>query len=221
MSKPEEAAKVQEEAQEQAQAQEQKQKQEQEQKQKQLQEREQEQEVEQLRTRIAELEAQVGEYLDRLQHLQADFENYKKRVAREWEERRRAIEDGIILAFIPIYDNLERAFANLDHQSKEAFIEGIKRIRDQFQQTLEKLEVERIAAAGARFDPAFHEAVLRVEEEGEPNVVVQELEPGYLRAGRLLRPSLVAVRKPPERPEAPQQEEVEAEANKEEGVEDG
>ena len=182
------------------------------------QEREQDQERERLQARVAELEAQVGEYLDRLQHLQADFENYKKRVAREWEERQQAIEDGIILAFIPIYDNLERAFASLDHQNKEAFIEGIKRIRDQFQQILEKLEVERIAAAGARFDPAFHEAVLRVEEEGEPNIVVQELEPGYLRAGRLLRPSLVAVRKPPERSEKPQQQ---GEAKEKEGAEDG
>jgi len=199
MSKPEEAAEVQEETQEQERKQE-------------------EQERKQLQVRIAELEAQVGEYLDRLQHLQADFENYKKRVAREWEERRRAVEDGIILAFIPIYDNLERAFASLDHQNKEAFIEGMKRIRDQFQQTLEKLEVERIAAAGARFDPAFHEAVLRVEEEGEPNIVVQELEPGYLRAGRLLRPSLVAVRKPPERSEALQQR---GEAKEKGGAEDG
>ncbi len=187
----------------------------------------QDREREQLQARIAELEAQVGEYLDRLQHLQADFENYKKRVAREWEERRRAIEDGIILEFIPIYDNMERAFASLDHQNREAFIEGIKQIFAQFQQVLEKLEVKRIAAAGARFDPAFHEAVLRVEEEGEPNVVVQELEPGYLRAGRLLRPSLVAVRKSPE-PEAPQsqkqkqgQEQSQEREREKEGAEDG
>lgn len=150
-----------------------------------------------LEAKLAEQEEKLAEYVSRIQRLQADFENYKKRVAREWAARERAIEDRVILEFIPIYDNLERAFRNFRHNNdKGSFIEGIEHIFSQFAHVLEKLGVQQIEALGQRFDPAFHEALLTVEGDGEPNVVLEEFERGYLREGRVLRPSRVKVSKP-------------------------
>jgi len=144
-----------------------------------------------------ELNRQIEEYIERIQHIQADFENYKKRVARERAELERLIEDRVILKFIPIYDNLERAFRSFNHNNdKDSFIEGMERIFSQFRYLLESEGVEPIEALGRKFDPALHEALLTVEHDGEPNIVLEEFERGYLRQGRLLRPSRVKVSKP-------------------------
>jgi len=141
-----------------------------------------------------ELRAQIEEYINRIKHLQADFENYKKRVARQQAELERLVEDRTILKFIPIYDNLERAFRSFNHNNdKDSFIEGIERIFSQFRHLLENEGVEPIAALGRQFDPALHEALLTVDHDGEPNIVLEEFERGYLRRGQLLRPSRVKV----------------------------
>lgn len=141
-----------------------------------------------------ELKEQIEEYIDRIKHIQADFENYKKRVARERAELERLVEDRVILKFIPIYDNLERAFKSFNHNNdKDSFIEGMERIFSQFRYLLEGEGVEPIESLGKKFDPALHEALLTVEHDGEPNVVLEEFERGYLRRGRLLRPSRVKV----------------------------
>ena len=152
-----------------------------------------------------ELRAQIEEYIDRIKHLQADFENYKKRVTRQRAELERLVEDRVILKFIPIYDNLERAFRSFNHNNdKDSFIEGMERIFSQFRYLLESEGVEPIEALGQRFDPALHEALLTVDHDGEPNIVLEEFERGYLRQGRLLRPSRVKVSraKPKERIES-------------------
>jgi len=143
------------------------------------------------------LKEQIEGYIERIKHLQADFENYKKRVARERAELERLVEDRVILKFIPIYDNLERAFRSFNHNNdKDSFIEGMERIFSQFRYLLEGEGVVPIEALGEKFDPALHEALLTVEHDGEPNIVLEEFERGYLRQGRLLRPSRVKVSKP-------------------------
>jgi len=146
------------------------------------------------RAKEEELKRQIAEYIDRVKHLQADFENYKKRVARERTELEQLIEDHAILKFIPIYDNLERAFKSFNHNNdKDSFIEGVEQIFSQFRYLLESEGVEPLAALGQQFNPALHEALLTVEHEGESNIVLEEFERGYLRRGRLLRPSRVKV----------------------------
>jgi len=159
-------------------------------------------EQEQAESKEEELKKQNREYLDRIRHLQADFENYKKRVARERAELERLMEDSVILKFIPIYDNLERAFKSFNHNNdKDSFVEGMEQIFSQFRHLLENEGVEPIEALGRQFDPALHEALLTVDHDGEPNIVLEEFERGYLRQGRLLRPSRVKVSrsKPKER----------------------
>jgi molecular chaperone GrpE len=167
-------------------------------------------EQEEEKVKEEELKKQIEEHIDRIRHIQADFENYKKRVARERAELERLIEDRVILKFIPIYDNLERAFRSFNHNNdKDSFIEGMERIFSQFRYLLESEGVEPIEALGQRFDPALHEALLTVDHDGEPNIILEEFERGYLRQGRLLRPSRVKVSrsKPKERIESVGKEE--------------
>lgn len=143
---------------------------------------------------IAELKEQLQATIDRLKHLQADFENYKKRVAREREEFARLIEDRFLLKILPIYDNLERAFRSYNHNNDvDSFIEGMERIFAQINDFLDSEGVRPIEAVGKPFDPLLHEALLSIESGERPNIVLEEFERGYLRAERVLRPSRVKV----------------------------
>lgn len=141
-------------------------------------------------------EVHLEDYINRIKQLQADFENYKKRVARERAELERIIEDRVILKFIPIYDNLERAFRNFNRNNdKDSFVEGMEKIFAGFRHLLENEGIEQVEALGQQFDPALHEALLAVESDKEPNIILEEFEQGYMRQGRLLRPSRVKVSK--------------------------
>lgn len=160
-------------------------------------------ELHELKQQLQEREQQLQELTGRLQRLQADFDNYKKRIEREREEFARLVEDQFLLKILPIYDNLERAFRSYNHNNdKESFIEGMERIFAQFSEFLKGEGVRPIEALGKPFDPLLHEALLSVETEKDPpNVVLEEFERGYLRAERVLRPSRVKVsRKPAKAP---------------------
>lgn len=127
--------------------------------------------------------------------LAADFDNYRKRVAREKEELTKYANEKLIRDFLPIVDNLERA---LEHASNSvdfnAFVEGLKLIDGQLHAALTKHGVAKIETDGSDFDPNFHEAVMQVESPvHDYNKVVEEFERGYLLNGRLLRPSKVSV----------------------------
>jgi molecular chaperone GrpE len=179
-------------------------------------------ELEELKRKIAEKDEQLQAMTDRLKRLQADFENYKKRVAREREEFARLAEDQFLLKLLPIYDNMERAFRSYGHNNdKESFIEGMERIFAQFSEFLRDEGVRPIEALGQPFDPLLHEALLSVETDGPPNVVLEEFERGYMRAERVLRPSRVKVsRKRAEPPaqqasDADQQDETDGNERKE------
>jgi molecular chaperone GrpE len=147
-----------------------------------------------LEQRLQESQEQLKAYIDRVKHLQADFENYKKRVAREQEEFAHIIENRLLLKILPLYDNLERAFRSYHHNNdKDSFIEGMERIFAQFNEFLKAQEVRPIEALGQPFDPSQHEALLMVEIDEKPNIVLEEFERGYRRGDRLLRPSRVKV----------------------------
>ena len=141
-----------------------------------------------------ESEGQLKACIDRLKHLQADFENYKKRVAREQEEYALLIENRLLLRLLPLYDSCERAFRSYNHNNdKDSFIEGIERIFSQFNDLLKSHDVQPIGALGQPFDPSLHEALLLVETDEKPNMVLEEFERGYRRGDRVLRPSRVKV----------------------------
>lgn len=139
---------------------------------------------------------EIRSYVDRLQRLQAEFENYKKRVLREMAQLEERIIDREIIDFIPLYDNLQRAFTNYSNETEAAsFVGGVEKIFAQFDQILKAKGVTPIHAQGQVFDPNKHEALLSVESEEERNTVLEEFERGYERNGRVLRPCKVKVSK--------------------------
>ena len=145
---------------------------------------------------LAKKDEDIRGYIDRLKRLQAEFENYKKRVLRDMASLEARVSDREILDFLPLYDNLERAFASYNgNNDVQSFIEGVERIFGQFDQILKQKGITPIEAVGNLFDPAKHEALLSVESDKEKNVILEEFERGYMRHGRVLRPSKVKVSK--------------------------
>jgi len=136
--------------------------------------------------------------IDRLQRLQAEFENYKKRTARETLSLEERISDRTIVDFLGLFDTLQRAFTSYTNDGNvESFVDGMQQIFGQFSQLLERLDVERLGAVGERFDPALHEALLCVESDEEKNTILEEFLPGYVRQGRVLRAAKVSVSQGP------------------------
>ncbi len=139
---------------------------------------------------------EVERLQDRLVRLQAEFENYKKRMAREKAEFLKFATEGLLLELLPVLDNLERAIASArtEMSGNEAVMEGVDMVARLFRATLEKAGVKPMEAIGKPFDPGLHHAVAQVESpEGPDNVVVEEIQKGYLLEGRVLRAAMVKV----------------------------
>jgi molecular chaperone GrpE len=154
---------------------------------------------------LAEKVQEVAVLKDRLLRLQAEFENYKKRQARERSESVRSASADLLREFLPILDNLERALAPATDEAQPAAIRtGIEMIVRLFRTTLEKSGVTPIDCLGKSFDPNWMDAVLQVESpEGEDGQVVEIVQPGYLLEGRVLRPAKVNVARAPRPSAAP------------------
>jgi len=131
----------------------------------------------------------------RLAYLAAEFDNYRKRVAREQEAIVSFGNERILLAILPFLDNLERAISQSQPAgSAESLLAGVRMIYDQNLAELRKFGLEQISAVGEPFDPTLHEAIARVPWEGKPEgTVLAESRKGYLLNGRLLRPVQVTV----------------------------
>lgn len=144
----------------------------------------------------AALAAQAAEYYDRLLRLQAEFDNYRKRMQRERESDVKYAGERFVLALLPVLDNFERALAAIPAGDEtQAWRQGIEMIQRQLFEVLEKEGVTVVnAEPGTLFDPHQHEAVLYEDSEtyGEGQII-GELQRGYRLHDRLLRPSLVRV----------------------------
>jgi len=160
-----------------------------------------EKEIDELKKKLEEKEKEIKGHHDRLLRLAADFENYKKRAAKEKEEWTKFANEDLIRAILPFIDNLERA---VNHAEKVAdtgvLIEGVRLTIQQILQVLNRFGLSSFESVGKPFDPTVHEAMLVVEtDKHEPNQVVEEFQKGYLLNDRLLRPATVSVSKPPEK----------------------
>ena len=158
-------------------------------------------EIEELRKKLEEKEKEIKGHHDRLLRLAADFENYKKRAAKEKEDWTKFANEDLIRAILPFIDNLERA---VNHAEKIAdtgvLIEGVRLTIQQLLQGLNRFGLSAFQSVGKPFDPTVHEAMLVVEtDQHEPNQVVEEFQKGYLLNDRLLRPATVSVSKAPEK----------------------
>jgi molecular chaperone GrpE len=143
----------------------------------------------------AEAEEEFARVKSRLAYLAAEFDNYRKRAAREKEAIVSYGNERILLAILPFLDNLERAITLSRSAGEEgALLSGVRMTYDQFLAELRKFGLEQISAVGEPFDPNLHEAIARVPWEGKPEgTVLDESRKGYLLNGRLLRPSQVTV----------------------------
>ena len=150
-------------------------------------------EIEALKGQVEKLTGDLQEKKDRLLRLQADFDNFRRRSAKEREEISAVVTQNFCKDMLPLLDNFERAMA-AETKDVEAFQKGVEMIFRQFQEVLKKNGLEQIEAVGQKFDPNFHQAVMRVEDpEREDDTVAQELQKGYMVKGRVIRPSMVQV----------------------------
>src|SRR5215208_3963886 len=131
------------------------------------------------------------DYLALAQRIQADFENYRKRAAREAAAAGERAKSGLVRELLPIVDNLERALSSAE-EGEQHLAEGVRLVHSELIAVLERNGIEQFDPAGDKFDPAEHEA-LSVRSEGEPGVVVEVVERGYRSNGTILRPARVVV----------------------------
>ncbi len=143
-------------------------------------------------TEVEKLKAERDALLDRLARLQAEFDNARKRAVREQQDFREFAAAEVIKNMLPALDSFERAL-QVGGDSSE-FRNGIELIYRQFQDALQKIGVQAIAAVGQPFDPRFHEAIEMVDTTEVPDhQVLDELQRGYKYKDRLLRPAMVRV----------------------------
>jgi molecular chaperone GrpE len=154
--------------------------------------------VKALENRIEKAEKESAEHYDRFLRLSAEFDNYKKRYAREMDDFRKFANTSIIKEMLSVVDNLERGLQSVDTAKKaeSSIAEGVKMTLTEILKIFEKFAVKPIHAMLEPFDPIYHQAVMQEETEEQPdNTVIRELQKGYLIHDRLLRPSMVVVSK--------------------------
>ena len=147
---------------------------------------------------MAALEEQRDAYLEALRQLQADFENYKKRVVRDQLEDAEIKSVKLMEELLPVIDNFQLALKTIEGKDPETkkLRKGIELVYNDLYSVLERQGLEPIEAEGALFDPEFHDAVAHDDnDEHEQEIVVEVLRPGYKVRGRVVRPAMVKVAK--------------------------
>lgn len=146
--------------------------------------------------KLKEAQQAAQDHYDRLLRVSAEFDNYKKRTAREMQEVIKFANEKIAADLLSVVDNLERALISAKDQSgdENPLVQGVSLVLDEIVRVLEKYHIKPIKALGEPFDPALHQAMMQeCTDECPPNTVVKEMQKGYLIQDRLLRPTLVAV----------------------------
>lgn len=144
-----------------------------------------------------ELEDKVKKLEEALLRNQAELINFKRRKEEETSRLLKYAEEDIVLGFLPILDNIERAI-NMDDDDLDdevsKFLEGFKMIYAQIKSLLEKYEVQEIECLNMPFDPTYHQAVFTGKDENyESGVVLEVLQKGYIYKDKVIRPSMVKV----------------------------
>ena len=145
-----------------------------------------------------ELQTQITELTVDLQRTRADFENYRKRAEIDKDYARQSGKSSAILKLLPVIDNIERAIGHLPEDLKDnAWAQGVSGLVKSLEKSLDGLDLHRIdATPGTDFNPDLHEAIQFDEDaEGEKEVIIEELQPGYRLGNAVLRHSMVKVGK--------------------------
>ncbi len=154
--------------------------------------------LKEMEARLESLEKEAKESYDRFLRVSAEFENYKKRAAREMNDFRKFANESFVKAMLPIVDNLDRAIessSNDDH-AQNSVVEGVNMTLKEILKVFEQFNVKPFESLGKAFDPALHQAVMQEETVDHPeNTILNELQKGYMMHDRLLRPAMVVVSK--------------------------
>ena len=139
------------------------------------------------------LERERDEYLALAQRAQADFENYRKRAAKEAAAAGDRAKGGLVRELLPVVDNLERALASAE-ESEQHLAEGVRLVHSELVAVLQRNGIEPFDPTGELFDPEVHEALSTQPADGaDPGMVVDVMEKGYKLNGAVLRPARVVV----------------------------
>ena len=137
---------------------------------------------------------QIAGLSDRLMRTAAEFDNYKKRTAREKEDFYKMAVCETVLPLLSVLDNLERAVVAAEESGDAgSVLEGVKMIQKQFTDSLTSIGVEAIEAVGNEFDPEKHNAVMTAESDEAENTVLEEFQKGYIYKENVIRYSMVKV----------------------------
>ena len=149
-------------------------------------------EIAKLNKSLEEKDEEIIELKSHIQRLQADFDNFRKQGEKQKQDLIRYANEGLIVKFIDIYEDMERALENSTNE--EELREGLELIYSKMKNTLEKEGVEEIPAVGEKFDPFKHEALLTVDSpDHENNEIVDELMKGYTLKDKVIKYSKVRV----------------------------
>jgi molecular chaperone GrpE len=150
-----------------------------------------------LEERLAQLEAERDERVDDLKRVAADFENYRKRVARDQESLVARAHERLVKELLPVLDDLERALAAAEDHEEAKLEEGVRLVHEELKSALKREGLAEIDTNG-RFDPHVHEALLSQPSDAEEGSVIEVVQKGYRLGDRVVRPARVVVAAPQE-----------------------
>ncbi len=142
---------------------------------------------------VDKLKAEIAEKDDRILRQQAEFQNFRRRTQKEKEELGNVVKQDVLKSLLPIIDNFERALA-AETVDAESLKKGVEMVHSQLMQTLQDKGLKAIETEGQKFDPTFHQAVMRIQNpELEDGTIAAELQRGYMVGDAVIRPSMVQV----------------------------
>lgn len=155
--------------------------------------------IKEIEAKLKTAQEESKQTYDRLLRVSAEFENHKKRSAREMDEFRKFANESLIKEMLLVVDNLERAInsSNDAKQANSGLVQGVDITLKEILKIFEKFNVKPVESLKKRFDPSFHQAVMTEEtDDYTEHTVINELQKGYMMHDRLLRPAMVVVSMP-------------------------
>jgi molecular chaperone GrpE len=145
-----------------------------------------------LQERLAAVEAERDEYLDDLKRLAAEFDNYRKRTARDQESLVARAHERLVKELLPVLDDLERALHAAAEHEEAKLEDGVRLVHRELRDALAKEGLEEISTDGG-FDPHVHEALLSQPSDADDGAIIEVVQKGYRLGDRVLRPARVVI----------------------------
>ena len=152
-------------------------------------------EMMELQKTLREERKKSSDFLNRLKYLQADFENYRKRMGKEIQETAKISKEKLIINLLNVMDELELALiSGRKTKNKQALLNGVEMTLKKMCSTLEQEGLTKIKAVGQSFDPNLHEVIMKIPtKEYKENMIIEEIRKGYLLKDKVIRPSAVKI----------------------------